>query len=305
MYSVVLMMSMTAAPETPSWFFHHHYSCHGCYGSCYGCSGSCYGSCYGSCSGVAYGSYRPWYSSCYGCYGSYSGCYGYGIYGGASYAWPYPYYSGSGGCYGYGAPIPAYTSPTPMTPGKTEEKLPEPKKTYLPVSPDQARVIVRLPTDAKLFANGQLTDLTSSERWFSTPVIAKDRDFQYTMKIEYTRDGKNLSDSKIVKVRAGEVSVVEFAELGTTDLVTSIIKVNAPANAKVFVQDRQELPEGAKEFRTPPLSKGREYAYSFRAEVSKDGKKQSQTQRVSFKAGEPVTVDFTEMVDAPRTASTN
>jgi uncharacterized protein (TIGR03000 family) len=291
MYSVVLMMTMTAAPETPSWFFHHHYSsCCGCYGSCYG---SCYG-CSGSCSGLWNGSYRPWYSSCYGCYG-------YGIYGGASYSWPYPYSGGCGGCYGYGMPVPAYAAPT--TPGKVEEKLPDPKKTYVPISPDQARVIVRLPADAKLFANGQPTDLSSSERWFSTPVIAKDRDFQYTMKVEYTREGKNLTDSKVVKVRAGEVSVVEFADLGKDESVTSIIKVSAPENAKVFVQDRQELPQGSKEFRTPPLNKGKEYAYSFRAELTQDGKKQSQTQRVIFKAGESVTVDFTDM-GTPRTAST-
>jgi len=325
MYSVVLMMAMTAAPETPNWGHWRHgcwscYGCYGCYGSCYGCWGysscygwgSCYGcggwaSCYGCCGGYAY--------SCYGCCGGYAipySCIGYGIYGGASYTWPTPYYTSGPSTYGYGTPI-SYGAGTPVTPGTPapapkEEKLDNPKKTS--ISPDQARVIIRLPADAKLFANDVATTLSSEERWFTTPSLEKGRDFQYTMKIEYVRGGKTIADSQLVKVRAGETSRVEFTEKSVasvtptenSDTAVSIIKVIAPPNAKLFVENRQELPAGAKEFKTPQLTKGREYAYMFHAELSKDGKKQAQSQRVIFKAGDPVTVDFSEM-DSPRTAS--
>jgi uncharacterized protein (TIGR03000 family) len=278
MYSVVLMMAMTAAPEAPNCFFHH--SCYSsCYSSCYGCYSSCYG----------------WHGSCYG-YVPYSySCSGYGIYGGASYTWPTPYYGGCGGCYGYGTPV----APATIVP----EKAPPPKKTtYLPVPPDQARVIVRLPADAKLFANEQLTNLNTDERWFNTPSLEKGRDFQYTMKVEYVRDGKTVTDKQVVKVRAGETSIVQFADTASTSLATSTIKVIVPENAKVVVENKQELASGVREYKTPQLPKGAQFAYSFRAELTKDGKKQTQTQRVIFKAGEPVTVDFTDM-DSPRTAS--
>jgi uncharacterized protein (TIGR03000 family) len=57
MYSVVLMMAMTAGAETPDCGRRH--GCHGCNGGCYG--GGCYGGgCYG---GGCYG------GGCAGCYG--------------------------------------------------------------------------------------------------------------------------------------------------------------------------------------------------------------------------------------------
>ena len=290
MYSVLLMAAMTAAPETPNCWFHCApvSTCHGCYG------GSYYNGCYGSCRG---------YSSCYGCYGGGGGymtpysCGGYGIYGGASYTWPTTYPYGGNPGYGYGYPQMA----PPVI--KIEEKKVIPMKTYVPTAPNQAQVVIRLPADAKLFANGQLTSLTSAERAFSTPTIEKDRDFQYTMKVEYIRDGKNFTDSQIVKVRAGEVSIVEFVDLSKATTVTSTINVEMPEGAKVFVENKPlVLPEGQKSFKTPALTKGAEYAYEFRAELTRDGKSQSQTQRVVFKGGEPVTVDFKDM-NAIRTVS--
>jgi uncharacterized protein (TIGR03000 family) len=313
MYSVVLMLSMTAAPETPNFggrLFGH--SCHGGYSSCHGCYSSghgCYASCHG-CYASGYSGY-PWgHGSCHGggvlvykggCYGAYSGysCHGYGAYGGASYMWPSPYYYQGAGCYGYGYPI------VPVYPKIEDKKDPikDPKKTYLPASPDQGRVIVQLPVDAKLYANDHLTTLTSGERDFTTPAIERGRDYQYAMKIEYVRDGKTITDTKVVKVRAGGVSLVEFADQGKTDLVASTVTVNLPQGAKLFVENQlREFPDGAKEFKTPQLQKGSEYAYNFRAELTKDGKNHTQAQRVVFKAGEPVNVDFRDM-DTATTAS--
>ena len=312
MYSVVLLMSMTAAPEAPNFggrLFHGCHgasSCHGCWSSGHGCLSSCHGwgggvphhwSWHGGCGGIVnYRGHGCW-SSCHGCYGGayapYS-CHGYGIYGGTSYTWPVPYHYSGSGCYGYGYPaIPV--QPIPKIEDK-KEKIGEPKKIYLPASPDRARVIVRLPDDAKLYANGQLTNLVSGERDFTTPNLEKGRDFQYAMKVEYVRDGKTITDSQAVRVRAGEVSVVNFADQTRVETVTSKVTVNLPQGAKLFVENQlRELPNGTKEFQTPHLQKGAEYAYSFRAELLKDGKTIAKTQRVVFKGGDPVNVDFAEM----------
>ncbi len=318
MYSVVLLMSMTAAPETPNFggrLFHH-----GCYGSCHGCWSSCHG-CWSSCQGCYGGgifAHKSW-GGCSGCYGGCSGCYGgcwantssfypgywtpyschgyYGAYGGASYTWPTPYYYSGSSCYGYGYPMaPVYPKVEDKKEKEKEKGKEEPKKTYLPAAPDQARVIVRLPGDAKLYANGHLTTLTSGERDFTTPSLEKGRDFQYAMKIEYVRDGKTITDNQVVKVRAGEVSLVSFVDQARAETVTSKVTVNLPQGAKLFVEDQpRNLPVGVKEFQTPQLQKGVEYTYSFRAELVKDGKTVAKTQRVMFKAGEPVNVDFTDM----------
>jgi uncharacterized protein (TIGR03000 family) len=320
MYSVVMLLSMTAAPEAPN-FGGKLFGGHGCYSSGHGCYSSgqgCYSSgqgCYSSCHGCyasGYAGYPRGHGSCYGggilnytgCYGSYGGyptynCHGYGIYGGATYNWPNPTYYPGAGCYGYGYPI------VPVYPKVDDKKEPvkDPKKTFLPVSPDQGRVIVQLPNDAKLYANGHLTSLTSGQRDFTTPAIERGRDYQYAMKIEYVRDGKTITDTKLVRVRAGSVSVVDFADQGKPEMVASTVKVNLPSGAKLFVENQlRDLPSGTNEFKTPELQKGSDYAYTFRAELTKDGKNQTQTQRVVFKAGEPINVDFREM-EATRTAS--
>src|SRR5262249_25784170 len=59
MYSVVLLVALNGAVETPA--FGHRGGCHGCRGGCYG--GGCYGGGYG-------GRYGGGYSCC-GCYGGY------------------------------------------------------------------------------------------------------------------------------------------------------------------------------------------------------------------------------------------
>ncbi len=285
MYSVVMMMAMTGAPETPAChgilacLFHCPTTCHGCYGSCYGCYGSCYG----------------------GCYSSWSyGCSGYGYYGGPMA----PVTSGCSGCYGYGYGMPPnypYLNPAPKV-----EEIPAPKKdapksgtTYIPQRAGQARVIVKLPADAKLYADGTETNLTSAERTFVTPVLAKGKDFQYQMKVQYQRGGQTFTETKRVVVRADTVSRVEFGET-RNELVSSKVTVSLPQGAKLFVDGEAKDVPAHGQFQTPELIKGAEYVYMFKAELNADGSKQAQTQRVIFKAGEAVRVDFTDMVNTSR-----
>lgn len=182
------------------------------------------------------------------------------------------------------------------------KEMPRAPINYAPVAPDQARVIAHLPPDAELFVDEHLINLSSKMRCFDTPSLKKARDFQYTMKVEYVRDGKTYTDKQVVKLRAGETSVVEFDDLTTATTVLSTINVIAPDNAKIIVENQQVLPAGVKEYRTPKLAYGMKFAYSFRAEITTNGKPQSVTQEVIFKAGEPVTVNFSDS-DTRLTAS--
>ena len=50
----------------------------------------------------------------------------------------------------------------------------------------------------------------------------------------------------------------------------------------------------AGEFTTPPLTQGAEYAYMMKAEISRNGQPESQTVKVTFRAGEIQTVDLTQ-----------
>jgi len=201
-------------------------------------------------------------------------------------------------------------SPIVEEPKKEEPKKEEPKKDPkkdpndgMVKSPTKAAVVVRLPADAKLYADGQLTALDTAERRFYTPTLDAGRDYHYNMKVEYVRDGKTVTDTKVVPVRAGEMAEVEFVDLTRVAsrtkqpaMASSKVTIKLPGKAKLYVDNSPNpLADGTRVFNTPELPKGEEFFYVFRAEVVRDGKTESQTQQISFRAGEAVTVDFDGM----------
>ena len=78
----------------------------------------------------------------------------------------------------------------------------------------------------------------------------------------------------------------------TSDRATITVKL--PPGATLYVDDRKSpSAEPVRQFSTPPLPAGREFAYLLKAEVVRDGRPESLIQKVPFRAGERVTVDFT------------
>lgn len=241
MYSLVLMAALTSGANAPdTWWLNRR----SCYGGCYGssCAGSCYGSCYGgSCYGSSCHGYV--YSGCHGsCYGS-SSCYGSACYGSSCYGSCYGsscsgsayYYSGScfgshscygcSGCtgsanyygnvqaasYGYGydnynmamqAPV-TYGAPAVASNVESSSKK---------VSLDKpAKIIVKLPADAKLFVDGQTTKTSDKDvREFVTPDLQAGIEYKYVMKAEVTRDGVPITETRHVVIRSGDDLKVNF-----------------------------------------------------------------------------------------------
>ena len=348
----------------------------GCTGSrnSAGCSGSCSGdrparsyaggSCYGSCSGRSSSG-----SSCCGGSLSYASCGGGG--GGMSpgfsdpgmgtngFATPSPavsYYlpESGGGCLGSGAPAPfnfpesggGYAQPSATPPSSVSEDryranvLPSPSAGQ--GDANRAAVVVRLPADATLYAEGRRLNLTSDTRRFVSPPLPSNGDFTYNFRVEYARNGETISRTKSVSVRAGGQFSVDFDEALTgrpaplapqpmpsalpatvTTTATPAPTVPAPAATPVSVPNpvpgKSSAPERAKitvrlsrgatlyvdgrkndrtefvrEFTTPPLVQGAEYAYLMKAEISRNGQPESQTVKVTFRAGEIQTVDLTQ-----------
>ena len=67
-----------------------------------------------------------------------------------------------------------------------------------------ATIVVRLPADAKLTIDDAATASTSARRVFTSPDLPAGREFHYTLKAEWTRDGKPVAISRQIAVRAGE-----------------------------------------------------------------------------------------------------
>jgi uncharacterized protein (TIGR03000 family) len=234
MYSVVLLAALTASGQTPD--CHRggacYSSCSGCYGSGWGgCHGGCYGTCYGSC----YGNYGI--DAGYGCYGSCTGIYfgnpgtgwgGAGCYGGCSgsyYPWDYSS-TGCNGCSGsYGAGSPYFVTtpgaavpPPPVVPGNKTEPLPLPNKKpgTESLAPAKAKLIVEAPAGAKLYIDDRSMNTSSGRRVYQTPALEEGQTYYYEVRVEVNRDGKALSQTKRVLLRAGQEVRADFKDMETT-----------------------------------------------------------------------------------------
>lgn len=218
MYSMVLMAALTTGVATPDC----HHRCGGCCG-CYGGWGGCYGGgCYG---GGCYGG--GCYGGCYGgfggCYGG--GCYGGGCYGGGCYGGGYGCWGGysSWGCAGCVGGYGGISYPGMIGPGVGGAVVPNAGGEQLPPAkpnkdgketrvPNRAKLIVELPTDAKLFIDDMPMKTTSGVRTFNTPTLEPGQAYYYMVRIEYVKDGKTVRDERRVIVRAGQIARAEFKD---------------------------------------------------------------------------------------------
>ena len=134
-------------------------------------------------------------------------------YGGGSGA---PY----GGWYGYGAPAPAYTPSAnpmtvpvpPVTPPANPEKPPVPPSARLGGYGSPAKLIIEKPVDAKLFVDNIPIAADTASKTFTTPELAPAQAYYYMVRIEMTREGKPVSETRRVIVRAGETATESFRE---------------------------------------------------------------------------------------------
>ncbi len=81
------------------------------------------------------------------------------------------------------------------------------------------------------------------------------------------------------------------------------IVVSLPADAKLLIDDTATTSTSAtRAFASPILELGKDYFYTLKAEVVRDGKSQSTTKRIAVRAGEEttVTLEFSEVAVAQR-----
>ena len=174
----------------------HSYCCSPCWS--YSCCSPCYGYC------------GPCWSPCY--YPSYTYCYT-------------PYYSY------YPGPIvissadsfstaPGYVS-TRTTPSTlvTSRRAADPATLVIPESKSSvqpsvqgncAKVVVTLPADAKLSVEGKTLKTSEGQREFITPQLEAGTNYRYTIKAEVVRNNQVVTQSREVRVRAGETTRVSF-----------------------------------------------------------------------------------------------
>ncbi len=114
------------------------------------------------------------------------------------------------------APLPAIT--TPVKPAKLErqELTGNKDQSSWTVAADRARVVVDLPADAKLYVGGRLSKSTLEQRHMETPELTPGKTYTYELRVELVRDGKPITETKKIAVRAGEVVRANFKDVGAT-----------------------------------------------------------------------------------------
>jgi uncharacterized protein (TIGR03000 family) len=244
MYSVILMAAMTTnTAEAPAFHKQRAFSCYGGmvlwsggYGSCMGCWGAGYGSgygggCWGSCYGG--GGWGAGYcgtgfggGGCYGCMGCYGSWFGYGDYttpGAVTYPGMNPMTTPA-------APTAPTTPAKPAEPGTPPAATPPPTGTGTPppgtgaARPMGARLIIEKPADAKLFVDDRPVKCNAARETFSTPGLDPAQAYYYMVRVEMVRDGRPVSETRRVIVRAGETVQETFA---ASPIVTASLKSSA------------------------------------------------------------------------------
>ncbi|MBL8800160.1 MAG: TIGR03000 domain-containing protein [Planctomycetia bacterium] len=256
MYSVVLAtMLMAGTSDVPQWGCK---GCHGCHGwSCHGCKG-CYGcsGCYGCCGGC-YGCC----GGCYGCYGCTGACYGWSCWGCGGYAASAGY--GYAGGYAYAGGYGCYglhswygCSGCYGVFGCGGGYGGSVAAAAAPAGYSTASTVGNMPAPAMAAA----------------PVAP-----QAFVAQQVARPAPAAVQPAAAKV-------------------ASQITVRLPENARLYVNDDQcTLTSETRSFQTPQLKSDKEYSYTLRAEVVRDGRTVSEVKRVTFKGGEQVDVQFKEL----------
>lgn len=353
MYSLVLMSALSVGPTVPEFdgYFRNLFSFRGCSG-CNGCDGSASRSvgCSGcSGGGLFNGRILSFFRFNGGCCGSCCGgqtamasCYGTSCNGGMMYTPTVPQACCGGGTpyemgmpYGGAAP---FTGPTfdpnmgvPYAPPSTAppappETVPD-SRLYGRYTPPaaavdgRATVQVKLPADARLFAEDRPLQLDSATRTFVTPPLPGGREYTYRFRAEYDRNGRTVSETKRLVVRPGASVPLEFEDLtvarapaaesprvaglppaaipipmpAATTSAPARITVTLPPGGTLYIdKQKDERPDRVREYTTPPLPPGKEFAYWMTVETVANGQKEYVIQKVVCKAGESVPVDFTK-----------
>jgi uncharacterized protein (TIGR03000 family) len=140
--------------------------------------------------------YHPNYYSSAPNYG-----YGYGLYGG--------YGSGPANSTPNVTGLPS--EPMANSEGSNGSASPARNNTVSPSHPNAAAIDVKVPADARVLVQGQLTRQTGSDRFFESPPLQQDKTYAYKIKAIWTnRDGEKVERNQTVQVRAGSHVTLDF-----------------------------------------------------------------------------------------------
>jgi uncharacterized protein (TIGR03000 family) len=285
---------------------------------------------YGSSSSASYGSYGSSSSASYSSYGSYGssgssasagshGSSGGGMFArwharkaakhssgsSASYGAYYASSSGSSASYGsvsygssgssgsYGGATQYYSTPTEM---QYETPADVPAQPEAPIE-TEAAIRVSVPADAVVFVNDRPTTSTGAERNFVSRGLTSGRTYAYKLRVEFTREGEQVVENKLVRLHAGQTIDLNFGageQMAKEEAAATNLTLHVPAGAKVTLAGAATKQTGElRTYSTDSLTAGQEWAgYVVRVELERDGKTLVEEKNLTIVGGESFEARF-------------
>jgi len=211
------------------------------------------------------------------------------------------------------APAAPAAPATPEAPAAPDDsKSTDGKTTYDPAygpSRSSALLSVRVPEEAKVFVNQVATRSRGRQRHYVSRNLKPGRAYTFSVRAELQRNGKRISQTKVVKLSAGgsanlafDLSQAAEEEKVAEKPAETKLTVHVPADARVFLAGRlTEMTGAVREYRTTKLSPGESWSdYTIRVAVERDGQTRTREKTITFVAGQDY--DLTFDFDTPRIA---
>jgi uncharacterized protein (TIGR03000 family) len=176
-------------------------------------------------------------------------------------------------------------------------------------SGESSLLTVRVPADARVFVNGKLTRTPGEERQFVSRNLVPGYRYSYRIRAEIEREGRTLTDTKVVDVVAGEATRIGFdfesavADEKPAEAAPTKLTIRLPADAKLFLAGKPMRSTGeVRTFTTARMTEGQEWTdYTVRAVAVRDGRTVTQEKTITLRSGRAHELSFT--FDAPAVAA--
>jgi len=125
------------------------------------------------------------------------------------------------------------------------------------VNQNEIHLNVAIPSDARLFVNGNATTSEGSNRHFVSRGLEAGASYKFEIRAERTVDGKIVEESKSLVLIAGKLQEVVFALAAPNAKTETVLTLNVPADAQVVLAGNTTKTNGElRTYRTKELSNG-------------------------------------------------
>lgn len=146
---------------------------------------------------------------------------------------------------------------------------------------DAVYLTVSLPANARIRVNGKTTTSTGSVRQFVSRGLIPGKTYKFEVQAELdTVDGQTLTEERTVMVNAGTQEQLQFAFADAAAPVETLLSLNVPEGAKVFLAGNQTRASGSHRVYQSKQLKIGEVWDDYTVEVELDGQVKRQSIRL-------------------------